>query len=612
MSRVERAPVLIVGAGPTGMVLALALHRLGIPSVLLERRATPSLHPKAHELSSRSLEILGDLGVAYGELEAEASSHEVAGRVVFEMTAGDELGRIDLAQTDAHYREHTRTAAPYLNVSQTVVEKVLRDRIAKAGLVTLRSGATWKGMEPVGEGTRSTVVNSEGREDTIESRFVVACDGASSRVRQALSIEMVGPDSIDDFVNVYFEADLSGVLRAAAKIHFFFDPRCVGTLVAHHPERRWVYHTPIFGLDSGVEDHTDRELRARLVHAIGDAARSARFVSTERWRMSAQIAASFRRGNVFLAGDAAHRFPPTGGLGMNTGIADAHNLAWKLAFVCRGEASPALLDTYEAERRPVAQKNCAESVQNYHATGAVLASLGLARRRADAIMRGRVALLRRLSRAVVLPAFALGAWLLALWMQWNLRRRPARAAVARAVEAQWGHFDRIGLDLGATYQEGALVTDADDGDDAASTTRQYRPSTRPGSRLPHVRLDGDLGASTHDLIDPCRYTFVVGRQADPRTVGQLEAAFGKACFVFRSLGALETDGDLHAPFGLSERGIMLIRPDGYVAFRDRAGAIDGAAMVRALRGALSHVGASMAPSQRVERAVAPTALAGAL
>lgn len=327
--------------------------------------------------------------------------------------------------------------------------------------------------------------------------------------------------------------------------------------------------------------------------------------------MSAQIASSFRRGNVFLAGDAAHRFPPTGGLGMNTGIADAHNLAWKLAFVCRGEASSELLDTYEAERRPVAQRNCEESVRNYDSTGAVLEALGVPRRRADAIMQARVALLRRLPRAVVFHVFALGAWLLAWWMHRNLRRQQARAAVAAAVEAQWGHFDRIGLDLGASYQEGALVTDAEEIDAVGSTTRLYRPSTRAGSRLPHVPLDTNLGTSTHDLLDPCRYTFLLGKRADPRIARQLEAALGTARFVFRSLDALATEGDPHAPLGIGERGILLVRPDGYVAFRDRSGAVEGTAIVRAIRGALSHVGETPAPSQGTQGASAPVALAGA-
>ena len=222
--------------------------------------------------------------------------------------------------------------------------------------------------------------------------------------------------------------------------------------------------------------------------------------------MTHQIADRFRQGRAFLAGDAAHRFPPTGGLGMNSGIGDAHNLSWKLAYVIKGIAAEDLLDTYEQERRPVVEKNSKESLHNYEQIYDVPKSLGLH------------------PDAMLWQARTLNSWLIKqIPKKWidgllgfvqtklskkilSIYQKPAfKAKVLQAIKEQIEHFDRIGLDLGYAYTDGALIPNG------AKLPKQevsiYTPSMEPGVRFPHFWLE-DQQLSSHELLDPESFTLL--------------------------------------------------------------------------------------------------------
>lgn len=586
--------VLIVGGGPTGMVAALALHRLGVAAMIVERQPGLHIHPKAHELSGRSIEILGGLGVAFDELAAPASPAADAARILFCETLGREFGEIDLQRLpDADkYRRHLPTPAAYLNVSQVELEKILARHVRERA-IDLRHGHTWRGMTQ-DEGGVVSEVEAAGETLRIRSRYVIAADGAASRCRAALGIGMVGPDKLRDFVSASFEADLSGVVGTRGKLYFLLSPSAPGVLIAHHVERRWVYHTVVSTPHERVEDLTPDRLRERIRAALGGADVDLTITSTSPWRMTAQVADRFRAGRVFLAGDAAHRFPPTGGLGMNSGIADAYNLAWKLAAVLQGRADDGLLDSYELERRPVVQQMCDESRANFERMDELMRAFGL-----DPAVLDRLAARfasRPLSR---LPTRA-RAWLRRQIDRYGaavigrVRTRPAVARrVEAAIERQIPHFDRLGLDLGLAYARGALVADGTPAPTNPDPIRTYVPSTRPGARFPHFWLDGAAQRrSSRELVDYAHFTLVLGCECGARPDDALADAAARLgvrlCPLADARIPTGCEAEVHRHAEISPSGALLLRPDGHVAWRQRADVRPTAALLESIAGQLLH------------------------
>jgi 2,4-dichlorophenol 6-monooxygenase len=426
-------------------------------------------------VNARTLEILRAAGVDMRAIAAASQDPADAGRVYWMTTlAGQELGSLPYERQGDDVLALTPT--PLRNLSQHRLEPILAETLRGLSNVDLAYGETWERATQDGDGVTSHVHDqSSGDTYEVRSRWLVAADGAASPVRRALGIAPIGPDQLQTFVMIHLDANFRAlVAERPGVLYWTTAPDATGTFVAHEIDRTWVYMHPFDPDRESLADYDEARCRELVCRALGSSDHPFAIRTVRTWTMTAQVAERYRERRIFLVGDAAHRFPPTGGLGLNTGVQDAHNLVWKLAAVDAGRAADALLDTYESERRPIAQRNADVSLQN-----------------AMRLMEVYQAL------ASVEPAARAAGTI------------PIDEALRTAIANQAEHFDMLGLQLGFAYATGAL---GGDGETATpSPVRDYVPSALPGARLPHawVRRNGDR-ISTLDLIRYDRFTLIVG------------------------------------------------------------------------------------------------------
>lgn len=537
--------VLVVGAGPVGLTAALLLDRLGLSVLVVERRDGPQRAPAAHAVNARTFEIWRQIGLDVDALRAEAQDPADAGMVHWVRSLGGEL-IASLPYERQGDEQLAVTPTPMRNLSQHRLEPMLVEALTAAG-VPVHYGHAWSSadLDPSAttEGVTSSVAGP-GAAVTVTSRWLLACDGASSPVRRALGIVPEGPHRIQSFVMVHLAADLRPLVGDhPGVLYWICDAATGGTFVSHGIDREWVYMHAYDPEVEAAEAYTPAHCEGLVRAALADPDVPFEVVTVATWTMTAQVAPRFRDGRVFLVGDAAHRFPPTGGLGLNTGVADAHNLVWKLAAVDGGTADARLLDSYERERRPVAQRNAAVSLDN--ALKIVEVSTALGADPDPAVFQAN------LDATLADPA--------------------GRARVVAAIERQAPHFDLIGLQLGYAYDLDG-TPEGDTAGDGADDGRAYVPSSDPGGRLPHgwVRRAG-TACSTLDLVPLDRSVLVAGPACDV------------AADVRVGVDVEDPDGWWSITLALPDDGAVLVRPDQHIAARWRS--TPSAAEVAAARGA---------------------------
>jgi len=450
--------------------------------------------------------------------------------------------------------------------------------VAHARVVNVKTDA--EGVDVVAQ------VGDDGTETVFRARYCVLADGANSETRRRAGVKMVGESALQHLINVHFVSKtLARELREdPAMLYFVFNPDAVVVVVAHDLRAgEFVAQIPYLPPVQDARDFTPRACERVLRAAIGwkdDATKTLDILDVRPWTMSAEVAETFRVDErVFLAGDAAHRFPPSGGFGMNTGIQDAHNLAWKIAAVVRGHSSASLLETYESERRPVALRNTALSVENFEGVLKIPNALGLPPVAAN-VLRDAVDSLPSLvpssmRKAMLETGLAIGrAQCGSLLTANNPIGAARRAAVKRMCDDPDGTL-RLQFpkeDLGFSYEPA----------DANGLARLHEPgSLHVGVRVPHAWVHTTRGEmSTLDLVDEDmtapRFTVFARGFIDDET--SLEEKISKSCgFTFRVVHVVDaaTDSptaayDVHGVWftktsGLGCKSLVLARPDAHVA-----------------------------------------------
>ncbi len=545
MSEQIEVPVLIVGGGPVGLAAAILLAQQGIESLVVERRSEPESAPAAHVVNARTFEILRAAGVDASALDAACKDPADAGFVRWMTTlAGDEIGCLPFERQGDDTRALTPT--PLRNLSQHKLEPILLDDLEKRSAASLWRRHEWVSAEQDADGVTSQIRNVEtDRILSVRSRYLLAADGAGSRVRKALGIEMAGPARLRSFVMIHFEANLRGLVgQRPAVLYWTTAPGGTGTFIAHDIDSTWVFMHAWDPEQESAEAYSEPVCAEIVRRALGTTKFAVPIRTIRTWHMSLQIAARYRAERCFLIGDAAHRFPPTGGLGLNTGVQDAHNLVWKIAAIESGWAPVTLLDSYDTERRPVAHANAQASARNAAKLVEVFQALG---------------------------------------PNGDGAREEVRAAIANQAE----HFDMLGLQLGFCYDAGALVPDGSDAPAVENPVREYVPSGRPGARLPHAWLDhGSPHRSTLDLVAHDRFTLITGRAGKRWATAAAEIATPPLHCVAIGDDVADVDQSWAHALGIGADGALLVRPDQHVAWRSARGVENPR---DALRAALDHI-----------------------
>ena len=531
-------PVLIVGAGPVGLALAGDLGWRGIQCLVAERTDGSIYQPKMDAVGIRTMEFCRRWGITSWVEQSPYPRDYPQDNVYVTSLQGYELGREPMSSM-ADSIPPPQSPAHRERCPQNMFDPILRRFASSFPGVSLSYRYELIDFWQDDRCVTAVLADENGSERTITADFLVGCDGASSLVRQKLGLAMSGRDLLTYTTNVVFRCDHLTDLHDKGQAYrfIFIGPEGTwATLVAINGRDRWRFS--LIG-DARPREWPRQEIQASITRAVGTGF-DYEIESTVPWIRRELVADSYGHGRVYIAGDAAHMMSPTGGFGMNTGIGDAVDLAWKLEAILTGWGGPALLEAYTDERRPIAVRIAGESTQNLE--------------------------------AMLSPRGQMRPELLEPGPEGDRSRRELGAHITEAMKREW--FS-IGLHLGLRYDESPICVP--DGTPAPPTpVTSYTQTARPGARAPHVWL-GD-GRSTLDLFGR---GFVLLRLGGKPPSGQavLAAASSKGVPV-----RVERVSE-HAVSDAYERSLVLVRPDGHVAWRADTEPADPDAAVDVVRGA---------------------------
>ncbi|MGW0748425.1 FAD-dependent oxidoreductase [Streptomyces sp. NPDC002587] len=539
----HRVPVLIVGGSLVGLCTSLFLGRHGIRHMLVEKHAGTSMHPRGRGINVRTMELFRVAGVEDRIREAASVLADNHGIMQGGSLTGDDLEwlfeEIDPGGALARF-----SPAAWCLCSQNDIEPVLMSVTPELG-ADLRFSTELLSFDPDDTGVTAIVKNREtGEHSTVRADYLVAADGPRSPVREQLGIGQSGHGDLFHNVSVTFRsrglAEVVGDRRFI--VCYLTKPGADGALLPVDNRERWVFHAP-WHPDRGetIEDFTDERCVEHIRRAVGAPDLDVEITGKAPWHAAERVAERYGTGRVFLAGDSAHEMSPTGAFGSNTGIQDAHNLAWKLAAVLNGTAGPRLLQTYEAERLPVAratsERASARSAEHSH------------------------------------PGY-----------------EPESAPAPRGGGRPGGV---LSVAMGYRYNLGAVLgTDPE----LPVVPERMRLTGEPGTRAPHMWLRGPGGrTSTVDLYE--RSFVLLSSEGTPWRAAARSAAgrLGVSLDAY-AIGtspeadlAAEEGADWAEVHGTTKTGAVVVRPDGFVAWRSAEAVADPEAVLHEVLSALLYL-----------------------
>lgn len=565
--KVIETPVLIVGGAGCGLSSAIMLAQAGIESWLVERYPTTSPAPKAHYLNQRTMEIFREIGIA-DKIYSVSTPQENMSRVGwFTSLGGDgELDRKTIHLMDAFggrsLKEVYDRDSPCrsANYPQLRLEPLLLEYARTLPLAKINYHHEVQSFEQDADGVTATVLErGTGETYQVRARYMIAADGGRF-VGPTLGIPMDGIDRLFDMVTCHFGADLSHVIDDdSPMIRWFINPEKGGSwgsgvMVALGPDHydrhseEWLLHFAFQPDDPQQFDAESVVPRLKELLRLPDV--NPQIIRMNNWKVQGVLARRFREARIFLAGDAAHRHPPTTGLGLNTAVQDAQNLTWKLAAVLKGQAAPSLLDSYEAERRPVASRNVNWAMLTFQNHLVIDAGIGL--------IPGAPVEVNREAFRVLFSDTPEGV--------------TRRQRLDEVIRTQRTEFQAHDLEIGFYYGSDAVVPDGTQPPPQSPMGDEYHPVTRPGHRLPHAWLEGAEGrVSTLDLVGRGGFTlFVASDESEWRRVGDEAAAQSGVplrVVLVGEGGYRDAEGNWARVRGTGDDGAVLVRPDGHVGWR---------------------------------------------
>lgn len=552
--------VLVIGTGPTGSVTALALATNGIKVHMVSRENWLANSPRAHITNQRTMEVMRALDIEE-ELYRSATPWDLMGdSMITTSFAGEEIARIRSWGTDPHRKSDYLTGSPceLLDIPQPVIEPVLYKNAAERGAT---SSFNTEYISHIQDDHGVTVTLRDllqDRQYTVRAKYLVGADGGSSMVAKDINLNVEGEHARAATVYAMFHADLSKYVEHRPSIlHWIVNPDAsfgeigMGLMRAVVP---WKYWVAGWGFDpkSGRPDLSEKTVKDRIRLYVGDPDHDVDIDMTSVWYVNEAYATECSKGRVFCGGDATHRHPPSSGLGLNTCVQDAFNLAWKLTYVLKGYAGKGLLNTYTSERAPVGKQivlRANQSRRDYAVLHDALRVSG-----ADNPVQAGLDRLK-----------AKGAEGVA-----------AREALNQALLLKNEEFSGQGVEMNQRYESTAVIIDKDHEKEVweKSKVEYLKQTSRPGAKIPHAWLVGKDGkrVSTLDLTGKGFFTLVTGIAGD----AWKEAVLNMSCpylnvLVIGEEGAKDLYCEWQRIREVSEAGAILVRPDGYVAWRDKKG-----------------------------------------
>ncbi len=534
-------PVLIAGGGPVGLVLAHELRFRGIRALLVERNPTTTRHPKMDVTNGRSLEHFRRLGIARAVRAAAVPEDHPMDVIWVTRAAEYEVARfaypsvIEAREIIHRTNDGSLPLEPYMRISQVVLEPVLKELLERdASDIEVRFGWGLESFAQDSDGVTAVIRETATRRtETVRCAYLAGCDGGGSTARKQLDIQLEGQSGVADIFMIHFRSRALDVLQKFG-VSWHVQSPIGGTLIAQDDREIWTLHTPLPpGVDGAASDP-----KALLFQCLG-AAIDCEILVANMWTPHLLVAEQYGAGRVWLAGDAVHQYIPTGGYGMNTGVGDAVDLGWKLAARLQGWGGPRLLESYEAERRPIGLRN-REASQRH---------MGV---RLKILFDHYDACVHEDSPAGAAARRALGQGILALGNAEN---------------------ESLGIEIGYRYDNSPIIC-GEDGEAPPADALRYTPSTWPGVRVPSLFLAD--GSALFDRFGP---GFTLVRFAD-----RLTEAFERAA---RERGVPLHVLDVREPrlHAIYQRALVLVRPDQHVAWRGDAVPGDAVAIIDRVRGA---------------------------